>query len=147
MFSHQMAAPFLKASCKSRLHIYLWSYIGGPNTCTQLSGSCDNSIHNQVVEKCRKNILNRDFFYQVINVWAFSNVYYIPLWPCPQKSLKKRFPSITRPMTQLFLEDAHKKRPQSTFAIWIMPRGKTEGKATLWLGFPAIKAEGSGDQS
>ena len=30
---------------------------------------------------------------------------------------------------------------------WIMPRGRAEGNATLWLRFPAIKAEGSGDQS
>ena len=28
-----------------------------------------------------------------------------------------------------------------------MPHGRTEGNATLWLGFPAIKAEGCGDQS
>ena len=50
-------------------------------------------------------------------------------------------------MTQLFLEDAYKKRPKSTSAIWIMPRGKTEGKATQWLRFPAKKAEESGDLS
>ena len=37
--------------------------------------------------------------------------------------------------------------PQSTSAIWIMPHGKAEGKATLWLRFPAIKAEGNGDRS
>ena len=43
-----------------------------------------------------------------IDVWAFSNLYYIPLRPCPQKSFNKRLLSIIRPMTQAFLEDAHK---------------------------------------
>ena len=29
---------------------------------------------------------------------------------------------------------------------WVMPRGRAEGKATLWPRVPAIKAKGSGDQ-
>ena len=51
----------------------------------------------------------------VVNVWAFSKVYYT-LEILPTKLLNKRLLSITHPMTQAFLEDAHKKRPQSIFA-------------------------------
>ena len=49
------------------------------------------------------------FFYKGnINVWAFSKVYYIPFQTLPAKLLNKHFLSITQPMTQAFLEDAHK---------------------------------------
>ena len=52
-----------------------------------------------------------------INVWAFSNKYYIPSRPCPQKSFKQMFFTLLSSPNSLFLEDAYKKRSLSTSAV------------------------------
>ena len=52
-----------------------------------------------------------------INVWAFSNENYIPLWSCPQKTFKQTFFTLLSSPNSLFLEDAYKKRSLSTSAV------------------------------
>jgi len=83
----------------------------------------------------------------IIYVWAFSNVHCIPLRSCQQKSLIQTFLSISHPLTHFSQEMPMKIGHRVHLPFWIMPRCKTEGKATLWLRFPTIKREGSGDQS